>query len=127
MTKRGKVRLQTYKRSRLGPDCHVYFFFCKIPKYVHAYKNILPLLTGLPTWTGISWKWANMLTELAGAGEWRLALFYAIRNFLANEIYHFSRLPYQTGCIFTWVALSMESAPYSATSACSGRLFCKKL
>ena len=66
-----------------------------------------------------------MLTELAGDGECRLALFHTIRNFLANEIYHFSRLSHQTDCIFTWAALSIESAPYSATSACSERLFCK--
>ena len=36
-----------------------------------------------------------MLTELAGDGECGLALFHAIRNFLANEIYHFSRLSHQ--------------------------------
>ena len=87
---------------------------------------ILPPLIGLPTWIGISWNWASMLTELAGNGECRLSLFHAMRNFLANEIYYFSRLSHQTGCIFTWAALSIESAPYSATSACSGRLFCKK-
>ena len=68
-----------------------------------------------------------MLTELAGDGECRLALFHTIRNVLTNEIYHFSRLSHQTGLIFTWAALSIESAPYLATSACSGRLFCKKL
>ena len=79
----------------------------------------------MPTWIGISWKWANMLTELAGDGECRLALFHVIRNFLANEIYHFSRLSHQTGCIFTWGALYIESTPYSATSACSRRLFWK--
>ena len=39
-------------------------FFSEIPTYVHAQKNILPPLMGLPTWIGISWKWANMLTEL---------------------------------------------------------------
>ena len=79
---------------------------------------------GLPTWIGISWKWSNMLTDLAGDGECRLALFNVIRNFVANEIYHFSRLFHQRGCIFTWAALSIESAPYSATSACSGKLLC---
>ena len=69
---------------------------------------------------------ANMLTELAGDGECRLALFHTIINFLANEIYHFSRLSHQTGCMFTWAALSIESALYSATHAFSERLFCKK-
>ena len=62
-----------------------------------------------------------MLPELAEDGECRLAQFHAIRKFLANEIYHFSRLSHQTGCIFTWAALSIESAPYSATLACSGK------
>ena len=53
-----------------------------------------------------------MLTELAGDGECRLALLHVIRNFLANEIYHFSRVSHQTSCIFTWAALSIELAPY---------------
>ena len=66
------------------------------------------------------------LACLAGNGECRLALFRAVRNFLANEIYQFPRLSHQTGCIFTWAILSIESALYSTTSACSGRLFCKK-
>ena len=83
-------------------------------------------MTGLPSWIGISWKWASILNELAGDGECRLVLLHAIRNFLANEIYHFSRLSHQTGCIFTLTALSIESAPYSATFACSGKLFAKK-
>ena len=65
------------------------FFFCEISKYVHAYNNILPALMGLSTWIGISWKLASMLAELARDGECRLALFHAIKNFLANEIYHF--------------------------------------
>ena len=34
-----------------------------------------------------------MLTKLGGDGKCRLAPLHAIRNFLANEIYHFSRLP----------------------------------
>ena len=38
-----------------------------------------------------------------------------------------SRLSYQIGCIFTWTTLSIESATYSATSACSGRPFYKKI
>ena len=86
----------------------------------------MPSLTGFPTWISISWKWATLLIELAGDGEYRLALFHAIRNFLANEIYHFSRLSHQTGCIFTWAALYIESAPYSPTSTDSGRLFWEK-
>ena len=43
----------------------------------------------------ILWKWASMLTKLAGDGECRLALFHAIRNFLVNDIYNFSRLSHQ--------------------------------
>ena len=71
--------------------------------------------------SGLTW-----LTEVAGDGECSLALFHVIRNFLANEIYHFSRLSHQTGSIFTCATLSIELATYSATSACSGGLFCKK-
>ena len=43
----------------------------------------------------ILWKWASMLTKLARDGECRLAVFHAIRNFLANDIYNFSRLSHQ--------------------------------
>ena len=95
-----------HKRSRLGPGGHVYFFFYEIPKYVHD-----PCAS---TWINISWKWANILTKLAGDGKCRLAVFHAIRYFLANEIYHFSGLSHQTVCIFTWAAFSIELAPYSA-------------
>ena len=73
----------------------MFIFFLHIPKCVQAYNNISPL-TAWPTWIGILWKWAGMLTKLAGDGECRLALLHVIRNFLANEIYHFSRLSHQT-------------------------------
>ena len=53
-------------------------------------------LTAWPTWIGILWKWASMFTNLAGDGECTPALFHVIRNFLANEICHFSRLSHQT-------------------------------
>ena len=62
-------------------------------------------MTAWPTWIGILWKWANLLTKLAGDGECRLALFNAIRNFLINEIYHFfkavppNRLPFYLGSL----------------------------
>ena len=57
-----------------------------------------------------------MLTELVEDEECSHVRFHVIRNFLANEIYHFSGLSQQTGCIFTRVACSISSAPYSATS-----------
>ena len=50
-------------------------------------------LTAWPTWIGILWKWASMLTKLPGDGECRLALFHAIRNFLANEFIIFQGYP----------------------------------
>ena len=62
-------------------------------------------MTAWPTWIGILWKWANLLTKLAGDCECRLALFNAIRNFLINEIYHFfkavppNRLPFYLGSL----------------------------
>ena len=58
-------------------------------------QNLSPLSVW-PTWIGILWKWASMFTKLAGVGECTPALFHVIRNFLANEICHFSRLSHQT-------------------------------
>ena len=43
----------------------------------------------------------------AGGRCWMQALFHAIRNFLANEIYHFSRLSHLVGCFFTWASCSI--------------------
>ena len=97
--------------------CHVYFFFCEVPKYVQAKSRLAHL----------DWKfmdWASMLTKLAGYDEYRLACFHPIRTFLANENYHSRGC--QTGCLFTWAARSMQLAPYSATFACSRMLFCVK-
>ena len=81
--------------------CLVYFFFSDIPKYVQA--KIRLALSSI----GILWKWSSKPTELAGDGKYRLTQFHPIRNFLANEIYHFSTLSHQTGCIFTWTARSI--------------------
>ena len=72
----------------------LYFSFCKISKYVQA-KNRL---------THLNWhfmEWASMLTKLAGDDGYRLARFHPIRNFIANEIYHFLRLSHRTDCLFT--------------------------
>ena len=63
--------------------------------FILEQQNLSPL-TGWPTWVGILWKWASMLPKLAGDGVCRLALFHALKIFLANEIYHFSRLSHQT-------------------------------
>ena len=83
------------------------YFFSEISKYVQAKSNILSPLTGWPTWIGILWKRANMLTALVCVGEYRLGWFFAIRHFPANKIYHFSRLSHQAGCLFTWAARSI--------------------
>ena len=48
-----------------------------------------------------------MFTKLSVDGVCRLALFHAIKNFLANEIYHFSRLSHQT------TFLLGQPAPYN--------------
>ena len=69
-------------------------------------NNISPL-TACPTWIRILWKWASVLTKLTGDGECRLAMFLAIRNFLANEIYQFSRLSHQTNFLLG------QPAPYN--------------
>ena len=71
------------------------------------FLNMCKPRTGWSTSTGILRKWASKPAELAGAGECRLTRFHPIRNFLANEIYHFSRLSHQTGCLFTWAAHSI--------------------
>ena len=69
--------------------------------------NMCKSRTGWPTSNGILWQWASKPTELVKDGECRLTWFHPIRNFLANEIYHFSRLSRQTGCLFTWATRSM--------------------
>ena len=71
------------------------------------FLNMCKPRTGWSTSTGILRKWASKPAELAGAGECRLTRFHPIRNFLANETYHFSRLSHHTGNLFTWVARSI--------------------
>ena len=71
------------------------------------FLNMCKPRTGWLTSIGILWKWASKPAELAGDGECRLTRFHPIRNFLANEIYLFSRLSHQTGCLFTWAAYSI--------------------
>ena len=112
-----------HKRYRLGPGCYVSFFS------VRLLNMCTPRITFYLLWRACQRELAFHGSELAclgGDDECRLALFYAIRIFFSNEIFHFSRLSHQTGCIFRWAALSIESAPHSAASACSGRLFYKK-
>ena len=55
------------------------------------FRNMCKPRTGWSTSIGILWKWTSELIELAGDCECRLAWLPPIRNFLANEIYHFSR------------------------------------
>ena len=74
--------------------------------FILEQQNLSPL-TGWSTWIGILWKQASMFTKLAEDGVCRLALFHAIKHFLANEIYYFSRLSYQT------TFLLGQSAPYN--------------
>ena len=73
-------------------------------KFLNTYKP----RTGMPTPFGILWKWTSKPTKLAGDGKCRLTRFHRIRKFLANEIYQFSRLSHQTGCLFTWTAHSIN-------------------
>ena len=56
------------------------------------------------------------LTELTGDGKRKFARFHAIKNFLANKIYHFSSFFHQTGCPFTWTACSIWSVPWNFKS-----------
>ena len=71
------------------------------------FLNMCKPRTGWPTSIGIIWKWGSKLTELAGDCECRLARFPPLRNLPANEIYNFSRLFHQTGCLFTWATHSI--------------------
>ena len=73
-------------------------------------NNILSPLTGWSTWVTILRNCGSMFIELVGNDECWLSRFHTIRNFLANEIYHFSRLSHETGCLFTWTADSKKSA-----------------
>ena len=75
--------------------CYVYFCFGKFLDVCKPRTTTSPL-TDWPTWIGILWKWASMFTKLAGDDECRLALFHAIRNFVANESYPFLKLSHQT-------------------------------
>ena len=80
--------------------CHVYFFFCEIPKHVQT-KNRLAHL---------DWDFmeaASKPVELAWDGKCRLTRFHPVRNFLANKSYLFSRHSNRTGCLFTWAVHSM--------------------
>ena len=99
--------------------CYVYFFSARLLNMYKPRTTFYISFEGLPTWIGILWKCASMITQLAGI-ERRLAWFHAIRNLLANKIYHFSRLFNHIGWLFTH---SILSAPYSATLACSRMLF----
>ena len=67
--------------------------------FILEQQDLSPL-TGGPTWVGILWKWASILPKLAGDGVCRLALFHALKIFLANEIYHFSKLSHHTTYLF---------------------------
>ena len=71
------------------------------------FLNVSKQRTGWPTSIGILWKWASKPAKVAGDGERRLIRSHPIRNFPANEIYHFSRLFHQTGCSFTCAAHSI--------------------
>ena len=52
--------------------------------------------------------WSGTLTKLAEEDECKLARLHAIRNFLANGIYHVLRLSQQTG-----TDLPRQPAPYN--------------
>ena len=84
--------------------CHAYW--CHVFSSV-KFLNMCKPRADWSASTGILWQWASKPTEMAEVGECRLTWFHWIRNFLANEIYHFSRLFHQTGCLFTWAACSI--------------------
>ena len=72
--------------------CYVYFFSARFLNMYKPRTTFYISFEGLPTWIGILWKCASMITQLAGI-ECRLAWFHAIRNLLANKIYHFPGCP----------------------------------
>ena len=88
--------------------CCCLFFFSGKFQNIYQPRTTLDLLS-FDSLTHINWHFMQeaILNKLASDGECRLAPFHAIRNFLANENYHFSRLCHQTGCPFTWAACSI--------------------
>ena len=86
----------------------VYFFFSGKFQNIYQPRTTLDLLS-FDSLTHINGHFMQkaMLNKPARDGECRLTPFHAIRNFLANENYHFSRLSHQTGCPFTWAACSI--------------------
>ena len=93
--------------------CHVYFFFCEIPKYVQAKSKLVHLDWHFMEWA--SWIWwiqsGLVPSHQKFSSKWNLA---------------FSRLSHQRGSLFTWADHSMQSAPFSATFAFSRMPFCIK-
>ena len=89
--------------------CYVCFFSGK------SLNGCKPRTSWYPLWqpglTGLVFYGSG----LACLPRSRLAPFHAIINFLANEMYQFSRLSHQTGYLFTWAACSIQSATYSAS------------
>ena len=75
---------------------YIYFFSGKFLKVRRPRTTTYPLRQPGPAGLAFLWKWASMFTKLPGDGVCRLALFHAVRNFLANETDHFSRLSHQT-------------------------------
>ena len=77
--------------------CSYQFFYFLF--YISSYISRYHVLQLFETSFNITWKrfMGCILTELTGDGEYRLVRCHAIRNFLANEIYHFLRLFEQRG------------------------------
>ena len=87
--------------------CLLLLFFSG--KFLNVCK---PRTTLYPLWqpgpTGLTFYGSELTCLQAGwDGDCRLVLFHVIKNFLANEICHFSWLSHQTGCPFTWAACSI--------------------
>ena len=87
-------RNEKLQKYRIFLICLLLLFYFS-EKFLNACKTRTSKspLTAWPTWIGILWKWASMLTKLPGDGECRLALFHTIRNFLVNEFIIFQGCP----------------------------------
>ena len=80
--------LKEWKTAKVQNHCLSILFTKMIARYLNICKLRISWLTSID----ILWLWASKVTDLAGDGECKLAWFHPIWNFLANKIYHFSRL-----------------------------------
>ena len=91
--------ISSFEKVFLWKDIRYSYQFFYFLFYISSYISRYHVLQLFETSFNITWKrfMGCILTELTEDGEYRLVRCHAIRNFLANEIYHFLRLFEQRG------------------------------